>query len=114
MKKFVIFSIIVLLLPNSCKKTRLKEAAAIVDKLTLEQKIGQMMIYALPGKSLARASRELIRKYKPGGFVLYGGNYWLVLCLYLAAPGIREHLADRVDARHAQHDYPKLLSEDYG
>ena len=49
-------------------------AQIITDNLTLEQKTGQIIMFALPGQSVNKDNSELIRKYLPGGIILFGYN----------------------------------------
>ncbi len=59
----------------SCSGRLDQEAQVITSALTIEQKIGQLMMFALPGDSLNRENSELIRKYLPGGVVFFGYNF---------------------------------------
>lgn len=45
-----------------------------VDKMSLDEKIGQMMIVGIDGYSLNDNSVALIEKYKVGGFIVMGKN----------------------------------------
>ncbi len=46
----------------------------ITESLTLEQKIGQLLMFAVPGQSINNENRMLIEKYLPGGIILFGFN----------------------------------------
>lgn len=46
----------------------------ITDSLTLEEKIGQLLIFAVPGQSINKENRNLIEKFLPGGIILFGFN----------------------------------------
>lgn len=46
-----------------------------VNKLTLEEKIGQLFLIGLDEKNITKKTREMIEKYKIGGFILYKRNY---------------------------------------
>lgn len=80
LKKFLIFIIFFLILffiieksifllkkPCQCGKTAL-------DKLTLEQKIGQLFIVGIEGKTITPETENLIKKFHPGGILLLGKN----------------------------------------
>ncbi len=73
MKK--LYVIMLLLVFFSCSGRLDQEAQVITSVLTIEQKIGQLMMFALPGDSLNRENIELIRKYLPGGVVFFGYNF---------------------------------------
>jgi beta-N-acetylhexosaminidase len=45
-----------------------------VSKMSLEEKIGQMLILGIEGYSLDENSRNLVRKYKVGGFIFFSTN----------------------------------------
>ncbi|MFD0958477.1 beta-N-acetylhexosaminidase [Paenibacillus chungangensis] len=47
---------------------------AQIGSMTLEEKIGQLMIIGLNGTSPDAFTEEMIRTYKVGGFILYGDN----------------------------------------
>ncbi len=51
-----------------------KEAALCLRGMTLEEKVGQLMIFAIPGKSLNRDNMKMLAKYKPGGVIFFGYN----------------------------------------
>lgn len=52
----------------------LKAAEQITAKLSLEQKIGQMLMPAIPGKKMNPAALAMLQKYRPGGVILFGFN----------------------------------------
>lgn len=45
-----------------------------MDKMTLEEKIGQLIVVGLDGYSMDDNAREMIDKYNVGGFILYKKN----------------------------------------
>ncbi len=45
-----------------------------MKKMSLEEKVGQLMIFAIPGKSLNRENMKMLEKYKPGGVIFFGYN----------------------------------------
>lgn len=45
-----------------------------IRKMTLEEKIGQLLIVGLDGESIDDNTRELIQTYKVGGFILFSRN----------------------------------------
>lgn len=46
-----------------------------LEELTLEEKIGQMLIVGIDGKHISRRIEKLILEYKIGGIILYSRNY---------------------------------------
>jgi len=59
----------------SCgKKKMLKEAEEITAGLTLDQKIGQMVMVAIPGNKMNKRAERILRDYLPGGIVYFGFN----------------------------------------
>lgn len=76
MKKLILLCILVqILLTPSCKVKRYEEARVIVGNMALEQKIGQLLMVGVPGSSISDGSREILKKYYPGGIVLFGFNF---------------------------------------
>jgi len=72
MKKIYIIALLSLLL--SCSVRMDREAQMITESLTLEEKIGQLLMFAVPGQSINKENRMLIEKYLPGGIILFGFN----------------------------------------
>jgi len=72
MNKIYIVALLSLLI--SCSATMDREAQMITESLTLEQKIGQLLMFAVPGQSINKENRGLIEKYLPGGIILFGFN----------------------------------------
>jgi hypothetical protein len=50
-------------------------SADVVDRLTLKEKVGQLVMFSVQGKRLAAVESELIRKHHLGGVILFGINY---------------------------------------
>jgi beta-glucosidase-like glycosyl hydrolase len=50
------------------------ESREICKSLTLDEKIGQMMMVSVPGKEMNSRIRSIITKYRPGGIILFGYN----------------------------------------
>lgn len=73
MKKLCI--IILLSMFFSCSGRMDQEAQIITSALSIEQKIGQLLMFALPGDSLNKENIELISKYLPGGVIFFGYNF---------------------------------------
>ncbi len=70
-----IFIIIILLMITGCAKKRCdKEALSLLKDMSLEQKVGQMIMVAVPGTGMNRDIGAIIRGYLPGGVILYGKN----------------------------------------
>ncbi|MFW5771026.1 MAG: beta-N-acetylhexosaminidase [Spirochaetota bacterium] len=58
----------------SCSPYRYEEVIPVVEKMTIERKIGQMMMPAIPGTHIGTPTREIIRQCMPGGIILFGFN----------------------------------------
>lgn len=71
---FKIIGFILLLHLVSCSKNYHDDAHKILNKMTLDQKIGQMLMFAIPGKEFNPEVQGLIEKYRPGGVILFGYN----------------------------------------
>ncbi len=76
MKKILTaFIILVLVFCTACSvKKMYDQADLLLPELELEKKIGQMMIFAFPGKQITPAVSNMIEKYNPGGLILFGYN----------------------------------------
>ena len=46
-----------------------------IEDLSLEEKIGQMIIVGIDGNKITERTRKLILKYKIGGIILYRKNF---------------------------------------
>lgn len=74
-----IFSVLLITLfiisSGSCRpKRRTDDARKIVAKLSLEQKIGQLIMIGVPGTALGNDTKQIIDRYRPGGIILFGFN----------------------------------------
>lgn len=72
-KTWAFLIIMTMSVPGACFKKD-KEAAEIVKGMTLEQKIGQMLMVGVPGKSIAEGAEKIIEKYMPGSVIFFGYN----------------------------------------
>lgn len=52
-----------------------KNVQNIVKGMSIDEKIGQLLMIGVPGTSLNKSSKELISAYRPGGLILFGYNY---------------------------------------
>ncbi|WP_155590828.1 beta-N-acetylhexosaminidase [Lysinibacillus cavernae] len=50
------------------------QATDVVEQMTLDEKIGQMMFAGVSGTTLQQETTSLIQDYKVGGFILYANN----------------------------------------
>lgn len=57
--------------PIEQEKDPIKE---LIQEMTLEEKIGQLVIVGVEGYELDSLAQEMIDKYKVGGFILFGRN----------------------------------------
>jgi len=51
------------------------ETDEYIKRLTIEEKIGQIMLIGLQGKPLSSRDMNFLKKIKPGGIVFYGRNF---------------------------------------
>lgn len=51
-----------------------EQVTDIVEQMTLDEKIGQMMFAGVSGTTLQQGTTSLIQDYKVGGLILYGNN----------------------------------------
>lgn len=47
----------------------------LVENMTLEKKVGQMMVVSVPGRSLNDSVKKELKKINPSGVILMGNNY---------------------------------------
>ncbi|HNR87557.1 MAG TPA: beta-N-acetylhexosaminidase [Spirochaetota bacterium] len=59
---------------STCTPDYSKETRDAIRRLTLEQKIGQMIMPGVAGKEMNPAASAMIGTYKPGGIILFGFN----------------------------------------
>jgi beta-N-acetylhexosaminidase len=51
-----------------------EEAESILKKMDLKEKVGQLIMVAIPGKKMNRKTEKIISEYLPGGIILFGHN----------------------------------------
>ncbi len=74
-KSLIALLLLLLLQVSSCVKKRMdKLAAPIARELSLEKKIGQMIMVAVPGTKMNKKTAAIIKRYMPGGIILFGYN----------------------------------------
>ncbi len=79
-KLFVVISIVFLItgceinIDKHTKNINSDPVQEELNKLTLAEKIGQMIISGIDGSSATTDAANLIRQYKLGGLILFGGN----------------------------------------
>jgi beta-N-acetylhexosaminidase len=73
--KYIIIITMLSLLTCETYKTRISDKAVqIIRKMTLPEKIGQMLIVGVPGKKITYHTDFIINNYMPGGIILFGYN----------------------------------------
>ncbi len=72
----VIFTLLLIIIPLSgCTRHKYySEAKQIVDDLNIQSLIGQMLIIAIPSNKIDENTITIIKKFKPGGVILFGYN----------------------------------------
>jgi beta-glucosidase-like glycosyl hydrolase len=70
-----IFIFVILIMAAGCTKKKYdKEAASLLKDMSLERKVGQLLMVAVPGTGMNADIKAIIRSYLPGGVILYGKN----------------------------------------
>ncbi len=72
----LLISLTLLVFPHaSCPARKMhREASDIVKNLSLEQKLGMLLMVGVPGNAMSGEVRRIIEDYKPGGIILFGYN----------------------------------------
>jgi len=70
----VIILFLTVILMFSCSHRMDEEASRYVSSMTVDEKVGQLMMFAIPGKKLNRYNKKIIKSYKPGGIIFFGYN----------------------------------------
>ena len=75
-KQILSYSIIIIIIfgMSSCKRKMDTEAMQLVQKMTLNEKIGQMLMLGVAEKNISKKSISLIENNFPGGIILFGYN----------------------------------------
>jgi len=73
-KNLLLIAILIFSLSSCMNKKMYKEASDIYKTMSLKQKIGQMLMIAIPGKKMSPMLEKMIKKYSPGGIILFGYN----------------------------------------
>jgi hypothetical protein len=73
---FIIISIMLIVFPyTSCPVRRMhREASTVVKNLSLEQKLGMLLMVGVPTNTMTRSVRSIISDYQPGGIILFRYN----------------------------------------
>ena len=76
MMKIIIVVFVMGLMPffGCLKKTYHREAESLSMPMKLEQKIGQLIMVAVPGTGMHQGAESIIKEYLPGGVILFGYN----------------------------------------
>ncbi|UOQ42837.1 beta-N-acetylhexosaminidase [Halobacillus salinarum] len=80
------------------------EADALISKMSLEEKIGQMIIAGTDGTSIQPMTRKLVDQYKVGGLIFYSVN--------LTSPSQTVKLLNQMKESNKPNRFPLLLSTD--
>lgn len=76
MKITHILLMLIILLCGCTSKKYYSEAEQLVNDLNKELLLGQMLIIAIPSNKIDEKSINIIKKYKPGGVILFGYNLY--------------------------------------
>ncbi|WP_258262665.1 beta-N-acetylhexosaminidase [Rossellomorea sp. SC111] len=81
-----------------------KGASKILSQMSLEDKIGQMVIAGVSGTTFSQSTKDLIQKYKIGGFIFFSNNM-------TDAPQTVQFL-NRMKSANNNNPFPLFLSTD--
>lgn len=76
----------------------------MVNNMTLDEKIGQLILAGFDGMSITEEAKELINKYKVGGFILFAHN--------LEEPTHSVKLLNDIKLENQKNDIPLFLGVD--
>lgn len=85
-------------------KTKTEKISEQIEKMTLDEKVGQLIIGGISGTSLTAQEKELIHTYKLGGFILFSSN--------LEKPNQSLHLLNELKKENRKNNVPLFLSVD--
>ncbi len=73
---FIAISIMLIVFPyTSCPVRRMhREASNVVKNMTIDQKLGMLLMIGVPTNSMSRSVRSIIYDYQPGGIILFRYN----------------------------------------
>jgi len=66
-----------------------------ITTMTLEQKVGQLLMVGFHGKTLSNKDAAFLRKIKPGGIIFYGRNFGSASDLPPVISGIKKAVKDQ-------------------
>ena len=72
--KISIMFIVFILFITGCNNKKLDQEKIILDNLSLEEKIAQMLIIYHPSNEYDEKIKSIIKELKPGGFILMNNN----------------------------------------
>ncbi|GBF73712.1 hypothetical protein PA598K_02028 [Paenibacillus sp. 598K] len=78
--------------------------AAMLSEMSVEEKVGQLVIFGLEGTTLQDETREMIERYAVGGFILYKDN--------VDTLAQTVELGNQLKAANREHGIPLLLGID--
>ncbi len=107
-KRAIIIIIILLFIPFSCEtcETRMtKDAVRIIQKMTLSEKIGQMLMLGVPDKIITKDTALIINNYMPGGIILFGYNLG-------STKEIKKYIEDMQQTAVKKYNIPLFISID--
>lgn len=88
----------------SMDKNEVDDISKKIKKMTLDEKIGQLIIGGITGTTLTDQTKKLIHTYKLGGFILFSAN--------LEEPNQSLNLLNDLKIENKQNNIPLLLSVD--
>ncbi|MBN1534647.1 MAG: beta-N-acetylhexosaminidase [Spirochaetes bacterium] len=82
-----------------------RDASEITAGMSLEQKLGALMMISVPGRGMGRETAGLIERYHPGGVILFGFNIG-------SAPETSQYIRDMQRTSFQTGGFPLFISID--
>ncbi len=76
-----------------------------ISSLSVEEKVGQMLMVSIPGKSINKAASDIIDDIRPGGVILFGYNV-------SSMEGVKQYIKDLQNQSAAAKSLPLFVSMD--
>lgn len=76
----------------------------VIEEMSLDEKIGQMIIAGISGTTSNSTTKSLVNTYKVGGFIFYANN--------LTSPKQTKHLLNQLKTENENNHLPLFLSVD--
>ncbi|WP_404454133.1 beta-N-acetylhexosaminidase [Virgibacillus necropolis] len=81
-----------------------KSFSKVIEKMSLDEKIGQMIIAGISGTTINSTTKSLVNKHKVGGFIFYANN--------LTSPKQTKNLLNQIKTENEENLLPLFMSID--